>query len=272
METNATKRTDIFLIDPRNIIVMGDFNVRRDFDLDELKEQIKAKGVLNPVTVIPFKDEDGEEKYNLVDGERRLRATLLAISEGADIPRIKALKVAKDASPEDLLVEQMMRNEGKRFSEFECGIMFKRFKEEFGYNQTEIAEKFRKSPAFVSKCLSLMDLPKEIQERIINNQISAKAAKDIVSSYETEQEQVAATRKAVKSAQEQGKKTATNKEINAYQKDAKEAQNIAQSLMAVWAYMDGGEVVNVLQLAKLLEKTGSLNQAMREYKKTDNKQ
>lgn len=34
METNATKRTDIFLIDPRNIVVMNDFNVRRDFDLD----------------------------------------------------------------------------------------------------------------------------------------------------------------------------------------------------------------------------------------------
>ena len=38
METNATKRTDIFLIDPRNIVVMDNFNVRRDFDLNELKE------------------------------------------------------------------------------------------------------------------------------------------------------------------------------------------------------------------------------------------
>lgn len=132
METNATKRTDIFLIDPRNIVVMNDFNVRRDFDLDELKEQIKAKGVLNPITVIPFK-EDGVEKYKLVDGERRYRATMLAIQEGADIPFIKALKAPKDASQEDLYIEQMMRNEGKRFSEIECGIMFKRFKEEFGY-------------------------------------------------------------------------------------------------------------------------------------------
>ena len=52
MEVNATKRTDLFLIDPRNIVVMDGFNVRRDFDLEELKEQIKANGVLNPVTVI----------------------------------------------------------------------------------------------------------------------------------------------------------------------------------------------------------------------------
>ena len=74
METNATKRTDIYQIDPRNVVVMQDFNVRRDFDLDELKDQIIAKGVLNPISVIPFKDEDGVEKYKLVDGERRYRS------------------------------------------------------------------------------------------------------------------------------------------------------------------------------------------------------
>lgn len=69
METNKTKNTDLFLIDPRNIVVVDGFNVRRDFDLDELKEQIKAKGVLNPLTVIAFKDDEGNEKYKLVDGE-----------------------------------------------------------------------------------------------------------------------------------------------------------------------------------------------------------
>ena len=98
---NVTKRTDIYNIDPRNVVVMDGFNVRRDFDLDELKEQIKAKGVLNPISVIKFKDEQGNEKYKLVDGERRLRATLAAIAEGTNIPRIKALFLSKDESPEE---------------------------------------------------------------------------------------------------------------------------------------------------------------------------
>ena len=89
METNATKRTDIFQIDPRNIVVMENFNARRDFDLEELKEQIKAKGVLNPITVIPFKDGSGVECYKLVDGERRYRATMLAIEEGATFHTLK---------------------------------------------------------------------------------------------------------------------------------------------------------------------------------------
>ena len=267
METNKTKNTDLFLIDPRNIVVVDGFNVRRDFDLDELKEQIKAKGVLNPLTVIAFKDDEGNEKYKLVDGERRYRATMLAISEGADIPYVRAMKARKDASTEELYIQQMMRNEGKKFTEYECAIMFKRFKEEFGYTQNEIAEKFKKSPAFVSKCLSLMDLPIEIQERIINKQISASAAKDIVANYDTEEEQVNATRKAVELAEKQGKRTVTNKEINAVQKEAKEAKEIAQALRKVWAYLDGGVMVDVDKLAILLDKTESLSNAMKQYKK-----
>lgn len=116
-----------------------------------------------------------------------------------------------------------------------------------------------------------MDLPQDIQDRIIANQISAKAARDIVSNYDTEQEQVKAAKDAVNIAQSQGKNTATNKEINAYQKDAKEAKEIAQALRTVWAYLDGKDTVNVIQLAQLLDKTENLSQAMRQYKKEENK-
>ena len=258
METNATKRTDIFLIDPRNIVVMDNFNVRRDFDLNELKEQIKAKGVLNPITVIPFKDENGKELYKLVDGERRYRATMEAIGEGANIPWIKALKAPKDSTTEDLYIEQMMRNEGKRFTEYECALMFRRFKEEFGYSQVEIADKFKKSPAFVSKCLSLL----------VRGELTAKAAREIASSYETPKEQVKAAKSAVDSALKQGKAVATNKEVLGNLKDSREAKSISEALRKVWAYLDGGStLVDIDALAKLLDKTESLSQAMREYKK-----
>lgn len=63
-----------------------------------------------------------------MDGERRYRATMLAISEGADIPYVRAMKARKDASTEELYIQQMMRNEGKKFTEYECAIMFRRFK------------------------------------------------------------------------------------------------------------------------------------------------
>lgn len=265
METNATKRTDLFWIDPRNIDIQDGFNVRSEFDLDELKEQIKAQGVLNPITVIPYKV-DGKERYKLVDGERRYRATMLAISEGTDIPYIKALKAPKDAKPEDLYIEQMMRNEGKKFTEYECAIMFQRFKDEFGYSQVQIADKFKKSPAFISKCLSLLDLPSELQEKIVSGQLSVKAAREIAGSYETEQEQVKAARSAVKSAQSEGRSIATNKEVLNALKTSKEAKSVADALRTLWAYLDGDNVIDIDQMAKLLDKHESLNKAVREYK------
>lgn len=266
MEVNATKRTDLFLIDPRNIVVMEGFNVRRDFDLEELKEQIKANGVLNPVTVIPYK-EDGVEKYKLVDGERRYRATMLAISEGANIPFIKALKAPKGATTEQLYIEQMMRNEGKRFSELECAIMFRRFKEEFGYSQVEIAEKFKKSPAFISKCLSLLDLPQYLQDKIATGELSAMAAREISNSYTHESDQVRAAKTALRTAKANGRATATNKEVQSSLKEAKQAKAIADALRNVWAYLDGEKMIDVDKLITLLDSTNSLHSAMKEYKK-----
>lgn len=266
---NATKRSDILHIDPRNIVVQEGFNVRRDFDLDELKEQIKAKGVLNAITVIPFKDEDGMERYRLVDGERRYRATMLAIEEGANIGYIKALRADRNATLEDLYIEQMMRNEGKKFTELECAIMFRRFKEEFGYSQVEIAEKFKKSPAFISKCLSLLDLPKYIQDKIASGELSAKAARELAGAYMDASEQVRAAKTAIRTAKANGRSTATSKEVQHSLKDTKQAQSIADALRCVWAYMDGVPDLDVNRLISLLEKHGSLHSAMKEYKATN---
>ncbi len=276
METNTTKRTDLFLVDPRNVDIVADFNVRREFDLEELKEQIKANGVLNPITVIAYKV-NGQERYKLVDGERRYRATMMAIAEGANIPYIKALKAPKDATVEDLYIEQMMRNEGKKFTEYECAIMFKRFKDDFHYTQVEIADKFKKSTAFVSKCLSLLELPKEIQDKIVAGELSVKAAKEIADSYESEKEQVRAARNAVKQAREQGRTTATNKEVLNALKESKEAREIADNLRKIWAYMDwantksGPTLVDVDELIRLLDKHKNFHQAMREYKQNNNR-
>ena len=58
METNKTTKTDIYKIDPRNIVVEDGFNSREDFgDIDTLAKQIEENGVLNPISVVPFKDE-----------------------------------------------------------------------------------------------------------------------------------------------------------------------------------------------------------------------
>ena len=214
-EINATKRTDIYQIDPRNIVVVEGFNARKNFDLDELKEQIRKVGVLNPITVIPFKDkETGAEKYRLVDGERRYRAVMALLAEGEDIKRIKAMYLPKGTKEEDLLIQQLLKNTGKQFSEIEMAKLFNRFKEQWGYTQTEIADKFCKKASFVSRCMALLDLPAEIIEMMERGEISADTARQIASqNRDDEDAQVEAADKAVKTAKAKGKKTATTKDI-----------------------------------------------------------
>lgn len=228
---NSTKRTDIYSVDPRNVVVVDNFNVRRDFAIDELKEQIKLQGVLNPITVVPFKDENGDEKYRLVDGERRLRATLAAISEGADIKRIKAIFLPRNTKEEDLLIEQMMRNEGKNFTEYESAIMFQRFRDKFGYTQSEIAQKFGKSITFIGRCLSLLDLAPEIQEKIEKGEISTGAVRQIVGLNKGDDNaQIAAVQDAVDDAKSKGKKSATVKNIGGDTKSQKDFKKVVSGI------------------------------------------
>lgn len=230
-EINITKRTDIYSIDPRNVVVVENFNVRRDFAIDELKEQIKVQGVLNPITVVPFKDENGDEKYRLVDGERRLRATLAAIAEGSDIKRVKAIFLPRNTKEEDLLVEQMMRNEGKNFTEYEQAIMFQRFRDKFGYTQSEIATKFCKSSSFIGRCLSLLDLAPEIQKKLEKGEISTNAVRQIVGlNKEDENAQITAVENAVADAKSKGKSIATGKNISGETKSQKEYKKVVEAI------------------------------------------
>ena len=263
-----TKRTDLFLIDPRNIVVMDGFNVRKEFDLDELKEQIKDKGVLNPVTVIPFRTEDGTEKYKLVDGERRYRAVMEAISEGANIRTIRALKAPRDASVESLYIEQMMRNEGKRFTEYECALMYKRFKDEFGYNQAEIAGIFHKSPAAISKCLSLLELPGYIRSKVASGEMSVGAAKEIVKNNVDEGSQVEAARQAVHAARAEGKRV-TSKEIVASVKAEKRADTLYSMIFEIQEVLGTkrSRHLDLTRLASLLLEHRDVGKALEAYKR-----
>lgn len=249
-ELNATKRTDIYQIDPRNIVVVDGFNARKNFDLDELKEQIRKVGVLNPITVIPFKDkETGTEKYRLVDGERRYRAVMALLAEGEDIKRIKAMYLPKGTKEEDLLIQQLLKNTGKQFSEIEMAKLFNRFKEQWGYTQTEIADKFCKKTSFVSRCMALLDLPAEIIEMMERGEISADSARQIASRHKDDVDaQVEDAEKAVKTAKAKGKKTATTKDIPVNVQAANLIAKIRKDLKKYAALMDSldGENAEVM--------------------------
>lgn len=269
-EINATKRTDIYQIDPRNIVVVEGFNARKNFDLDELKEQIRKVGVLNPITVIPFKDkETGAEKYRLVDGERRYRAVMALLAEGEDIKRIKAMYLPKGTKEEDLLIQQLLKNTGKQFSEIEMAKLFNRFKEQWGYTQTEIADKFCKKASFVSRCMALLELPAEIIEMMERGEISADTARQIASqNRDDEDAQVEAADKAVKTAKAKGKKTATTKDIPVNVQAANLIAKIRKGLKKYATLMDSldGENAEVMMTnaIQVYEQTAEWENAAKE--------
>lgn len=169
-ETNKTKRTDIFSIDPRNIIVPQGFNSRVNFgNIEELAEQIKTAGMLNPITVQAIKMEDGTEKYNLVDGERRYRAIMLLIEKGEkikdkEIDYVSAIKVPSNLSKSELYVQQAMRNEGKNFNEFEWAVLASKLRDECGItNMSEIARMLGKNNGQVVYWFQILELPEKYQ-------------------------------------------------------------------------------------------------------------
>ena len=169
-ETNKTKRTDIFSIDPRNIIVPQGFNSRVNFgNIEELAEQIKTAGMLNPITVQAVKMEDGTEKYQLVDGERRYRAIMKLIEnneqiKGKDIDYVKAIIVPSNLSKTELYVQQAMRNEGKNFNEFEWAVLASKLRDECGItNMSEIARMLGKNNGQVVYWFQILELPEKYQ-------------------------------------------------------------------------------------------------------------
>lgn len=170
---NKTKRADIFSIDPRNIIVPEGFNSRVNFgDIDELAAQIKEAGILNPITVQAIKQEDGSEKYNLVDGERRYRAVMKLIENGEQIKGqpidyIKAIIVPASLTKQELYVQQAMRNEGKNFNEYEWGVLARKLRDECGItNVSEIARMLGKNSGVVIYWLQILEMPEDIQELV----------------------------------------------------------------------------------------------------------
>ena len=184
METNKTTKTDIYKIDPRNIVVEDGFNAREDCgDSDTLARQIEENGVLNPISVVPFKDENGNEKYRLIDGERRYRAVMSLLDRGVSVDRIPALFQPKSADQKALLVQQIIRNEGKGFNEMELAIAYKKLLDE-GMTKEEIAEKIAGGKhSKVNYCLGHLNRDERIQKLIADGKVSGVLVRQIYSAH-----------------------------------------------------------------------------------------
>ena len=182
IKNQNTKRADIYKINPLDIIVPQGFNSRVNYgDIDELAQQIKEVGVLNPITVQVFIDENGNEKYILIDGERRYRAVKQLLDNGEKIEHVPCFIIPSNLPKDELYVQQAMRNEGKNFTEYEWAILANKMRTECGItNMSEIARRLGKNVVLVFNWLQLLEMPEDFQEMLRTNQIKASVLRKIV--------------------------------------------------------------------------------------------
>ena len=158
-----------------------------DEGLQELAASIKEKGVVQPIVVRRLNGE-----YELIAGERRLRATRLAGLER--IPAYIADVADGSESLELALIENMQRED---LNALEQAQGFYQLSEQYHLTQEDIAKRVGKSRAAVANTLRLLHLPKDIQNSLRSGQISAGHARAILA-FEDRDHQMALWKRIIK--------------------------------------------------------------------------
>ncbi len=148
-------------------------NPRRDFDentLNELAASLKQFDMVQPLTV--SKLDNG--KYQLVAGERRLRAAKIAGLK--DVPAY--IRQANDRELLELaLLENLQRED---LNAIEIGLSYKRMMDELNYTQEQVAERMGKERSTVTNYIRLLKLPPDIQLAVRNSELSMGHARALI--------------------------------------------------------------------------------------------
>lgn len=151
---------------------------RTNFDegsLEELAESIRAHGILQPLLVREI-----ENGYELIAGERRLRAAKLA-----DLKTVPALirKYTLEEMTEIALIENVQR---ENLNAVEEGRAYQLLMTKFGLTQEKLAERIGRSRSHIANFLRLMRLPAHVQESLVQEVITMGQAKPLLA-LETEE-------------------------------------------------------------------------------------
>jgi len=154
-------------------IEVNPFQPRTHFDeqaLNELATSIKEHGIIQPVTVRKL----GYDKYQLISGERRFRA-----SQIAGLKIIPAyIRIADDQTMLEMaLVENIQRED---LNAIEVAISYKRLIDECSLTQEQLSQKVSKQRSTISNYLRLLKLPVEIQLAIRNGDLSMGHARALI--------------------------------------------------------------------------------------------
>ncbi|RLD86420.1 MAG: chromosome partitioning protein ParB [Bacteroidetes bacterium] len=150
------------------------FQPRTDFDemmLRELSDSIKAQGVIQPITIRKL----GYDKYQLIAGERRFRA-----SKMAGLKKIPAfIRVANDEQMLEMaLIENVHRQD---LNAIEIAISYQRLMDELNLTHEQLSEKVGKNRSTITNFIRLLKLPPTIQVSLRDGHISMGHARALLS-------------------------------------------------------------------------------------------
>lgn len=159
---------------PIDLIQRGKYQPRTDMHeeaLQELADSIKVQGVMQPIVVRPL---EGGDRFEIIAGERRWRATQIA---GLDtIPAVIRL-VGDESAIAMALIENIQR---ENLNPIEEAMALKRLQEEFSLTQQEVAEAVGKSRTTVTNLLRLMSLNHDVRVMLERGDIEMGHAKALL--------------------------------------------------------------------------------------------
>ncbi len=160
---------------PVDRIQSNPFQPRLDFDpdaLEELKLSILQKGVIQPITVRRTE----EKTYELISGERRLRAVIDAGLQ--EIPAYILNVTSNEEMLELALIENLQR---EHLNPIEIAMSYQRLIKEVNYTQEEVAHKIGKDRTTITNFIRLLKLPDQIQDSLRTGDLSMGHARALLS-------------------------------------------------------------------------------------------
>ncbi len=155
-------------------------SVFHDEALHELAASIKEVGVLQPLVVRPL----SEGRYELIAGERRLRASRIA---GLTKVPIIVRATSDQSALEIALIENIQRED---IGPMECARAYRQLMSEFGLTQEQVADKVGKARTSVANTVRLLRLPSKIQDGLETGRLTEGHARALLS-FEKEDQQLA---------------------------------------------------------------------------------
>lgn len=158
---------------PLDQVEVNPYQPRTDFDrqaLEELAESIRVQGIIQPVTVRKL----GNDRYQLISGERRLQASRIAGLE--KIPAY--IRLANDQQMLEMaLIENIQR---ENLNAMEIALSYQRLISECDLKQEQLGERVGKNRSTVNNYLRLLKLPPDIQAALRDNRITMGHARAII--------------------------------------------------------------------------------------------